>query len=90
MEVLANTNQLLTIVKQEPGGKLELLQQHHKDDLARSQQPFKRDNDTRRMTIHAPDQNSIYHTIRRKRTPSITPSNSIFKFRRYIFSFVLF
>ena len=89
MEVLANSNQLLTIVKQEPGGKLELLQQHNKDDLARSLQPFKRDNNVRRSTIHAPDQNSLYHPTRRKRTPSMSPSNSIFKLRRYVLLFIL-
>ena len=82
MEILAKSNQLLTIVKQEPGGKFELLQQHYKDDLAKSQQPLRRDNDVRRSTIHVPDQNSLYHPTRRKRTPSMASSNSIFKIRR--------
>ena len=83
MKALSNSNQILSIVKQEPDGKMELLQQHHKDDLARSQEPVRRDNSIRRSTIHAPDQRALFGSSRRKRTPSMTPSNSIFKFRRY-------
>ena len=86
IKALSNSNQILSIVKQEPDGKMELLQQHHKDDLARSQtcKPVKRDNSVRRSTIHAPDQKALFGPSRRKRSPSMTPSNSIFKFRRYI------
>ena len=87
IKALSNSNQILSIVKQEPDGKMELLQQHHKDDLARSQtcKPVKRDNSIRRSTIHAPDQKALYGPSRRKRSPSMTPSNSIFKFRRYVY-----
>ena len=83
MKALSNTNQILSIVKQEPDGKMELLQQHHKNDLAKSQVPIKRDNSVRRSTIHAPDQKALYGTSRRKRTPSMSPTNSIFTFRRF-------
>ena len=88
MKALTNSNQILSIVKQEPDGKMELLQQHHKENLARSQEPLKRDNSIRRSTIHATDQRALlYGPSRRKRSPSMTPSNSIFKFRRFkIFS----
>ena len=84
MKALTNSNQILSIVKQEPDGKMELLQQHHKENLARSQEPLKRDNSIRRSTIHATDQRALlYGPSRRKRSPSMTPSNSIFKFRRF-------
>ena len=85
MKALSKSNQILSIVKQEPDGKMELLQQHNKDDLARSQtcKPVKRDNSVRRSTIHAPDGKALYGSTQRKRSPSITTSNSTFKFRRY-------
>ena len=89
MKALSNTNQILSIVKQEPDGKMELLQQHHKNDLAKSQVPIKRDNSVRRSTIHAPDQKALYGPSRRKRTPSMSPTNSIFTFRRLDSFFML-
>ena len=81
---------MLTIVRQEPDGKLELLQQHNKEELARLQHTPSRNNSIRRSTIHVPEQSQPLYCPSHRRLsitpsiPSITPSmNSIFKFRRY-------
>ena len=80
-EALSSSRQTLTIVRQEPDGKVELLQQHYKDDLVRAQNTLSRNNSTRRSTIHVPEQDQPLYCPPHRHM-SITPSNSIFKLGR--------
>ena len=77
---LYDSNQMLTIVKQDPDGTLELLQQHNKEDLSRSQHPNSRNNSKRRSTIHIPQGQPLYCPTHRR--SSLAPSSPISKLRR--------
>ena len=80
--VFDNGNRLLTIVKQEPDGNIELLQKHHKIDLPISRQSYKRFNiNKRRSTIDVPDARILY--LPRYKRKLSHPTTSIFKSRRY-------
>ena len=79
--VFDNGNRLLTIVKQEPDGNIELLQKHHKIDLPISRQSYKRFNiNKRRSTIDVPDARILY--LPRYKRKLSHPTTSIFKSRR--------
>ena len=84
--VFDNGNRLLTIVKQEPDGNIELLQKHHKIDLPISRQSYKRFN-KRRSTIDVPDARILY--LPRYKRKLSHPTTSIFKSRRYWVSFLI-